>query len=170
MIRVVGIAGSLRRQSFNRALLHIAAERAPNGMSIEIDDELRSIPLFDEDLEASGEPDPVRRLRETVVAANGVLIATPEYNQSMPGVLKNAIDWLSRRDALVGKRVAVTGVTAGRWGTRLAQAALRQTLTATEAVVMPAPALYLREPDLADARTLADLDAFLSAFRRWIGS
>jgi len=170
MMRIVAIAGSLRRQSLNRALLNIAAHRAPAGMSIEINDDLRSLPLFDEDLEAASEPEAVRRLREKVVNADGALIATPEYNQSIPGVLKNAIDWLSRRDALAAKPVAIAGVTAGRWGTRLAQAALRQTLTATEAVVMPSPALYLRESDLADPRTLADLDAFLSAFVRWVGA
>ena len=107
------------------------------------------------------------------------MIATPEYNQSIPGVLKNAIDWLSRPtcEAIwVGKPVAITGATPGRWGTRLAQAALRQTLTATECLVMPSPMLFIgsaeslfdADGDLNDAATLASLRVFVNAFSQWI--
>src|SRR5581483_11429227 len=90
-----------------------------------------ALPLFDEDLEPAtlGGPDAVRQLRAQVAAGDGLLIATPEYNQSLPGVLKNAIDWLSRPwpdEVLAGKPVAVIGASSGRWGARLAQAALRQ--------------------------------------------
>ena len=159
--RVLAICGSLRRRSYNHALLAAAAECAPPGMSVDLAEPLADIPLFDEDLEqaTAGGPDAVRRLRARVAAADGLLIATPEYNQSMPGVLKNAIDWLSRpgpEEVLVGKPVAVIGASAGRWGTRLAQSTLRHVLVATEALVMPAPMLFLR-----DAATLFDQSGHL---------
>ena len=95
-MRVLAIAGSLRRASFNRALLQAAVECAPAGMEIRHLRDLASIPLFNEELEIGGGPDAVALLRRQVAAAEGLLIATPEYNQSIPGVLKNAIDWLSR--------------------------------------------------------------------------
>lgn len=180
-LHVLAIPGSLRRGSFNRLLLATATEVAPTGMTIEILDNVGDLPLFNEDLErgsASG-PAPVRILRARVAAADGLLIATPEYNQSLSGVLKNAIDWLSRpapEEVLIGKPVAVIGASAGRWGTRLAQAALRQVLTATECVVMPAPALFVREAQnlfdtsgqLTDEQTKASLRAVINAFGMWI--
>ncbi|HEX7111755.1 MAG TPA: NAD(P)H-dependent oxidoreductase [Mizugakiibacter sp.] len=179
-LRVLALPGSLRRASYNRALLAAAAALAPAGMTIELAD-APALPLFDEDLEQAtqGGPDAVRQLRARVAAADGLLIATPEYNQSLPGVLKNAIDWLSRPwpdEVLAGKPVAVIGASSGRWGTRLAQAALRQVLYATEARVLPAPNLYVREAEhlfdaggrLQDAATFESLAAVLSAFARWI--
>lgn len=179
-LRVLALPGSLRRASYNRALLVAAAALAPAGMTIEIAD-APALPLFDEDLEQAtqGGPEAVRRLRAQVAAADGLLIATPEYNQSLPGVLKNAIDWLSRPwpdEVLAGKPVAVIGASSGRWGTRLAQAALRQVLYATEARVLPAPNLYVREAGrlfdvdgrLLDAATRESLAALLPAFARWI--
>jgi len=135
---ILAIPGSLRRRSFNRMLLEAAVECAPEGMNIAIAG-LEGIPVFSEDLEAAGEPEAVVVLRGRVERAEGLLIATPEYNQSIPGGLKNAIDWLSRREeVLVRKPVCIVGATAGPWGTRLAQAALRQVLGATESLVMPA--------------------------------
>jgi len=167
--------------SMNRRLLAAAAELAPAGMSLHIAEGLESIPLFSEDREHAAAQgfDAVQRLREQVARADGLLIATPEYNQSIPGVLKNAIDWLSRPlpdEVLIGKPVAVVGVSAGRWGTRLAQAALRQVLNATESPVLPQPALYVREAaqlfdaqgSLVDASTRESLAAVLQAFARWI--
>lgn len=158
---VLAIAGSLRRDSFNRRLLDAAAACAPEGMRVQRYDGLGELPMFDEDREstalASG---PVRALRDQVAAASALLIATPEYNQSIPGVLKNAIDWLSRPapdEVLVGKPVALIGASAGRWGTRLAQAALRQVLFATESLVLTGPALYL-----ANANTAFDADGHLT--------
>ena len=167
-MNILAIPGSLRRDSLNRRLLQAAASLAPATMRIRLYDDLAAMPLFNEDTEARMQAaGPVRTLRDAVAAADGLLIATPEYNQSMPGVLKNAIDWLSRpapEEVLVGKPVAVIGATAGRWGTRLAQAALRQTLFATEAIVLPGPALYLAggsdafdEAGLADAAQRATL-------------
>src|ERR687886_1113837 len=107
-------------------MLGAAAGCAPPAMSVELFDSLAAVPLFDEDLEqaTAGGPDAVRRLRARVAAADGLLIATPEYNQSMPGVLKNAIDWLSRPpdEMLARKPIAIIGASGGSWGTRLAQA------------------------------------------------
>jgi chromate reductase, NAD(P)H dehydrogenase (quinone) len=176
-MKVLAMSGSLRGGSFNRRLLQEAVACAPVGMTIALYDELGSVPLFNEDLEARA-PEGVARLRQQVAAADGLLIATPEYNQSIPGVLKNAIDWLSRppEEVLVGKPVAVVGASAGRWGTRLAQSALRQVLNATESLVMAKPALYVREAEqlfgsdgkLADQATRDSLQAVLVAFGRWI--
>jgi chromate reductase len=178
---VLAIPGSLRRRSYNRGLVRAAVDCAPDGMSVHVADDLAAIPLFDEDLEQSTGrgPEPVRRLREQVASVDGLLIATPEYNQSIPGVLKNAIDWLSRpgpEEVLAGKPVAITGASSGRWGTRLAQAALRQTLTAAEAVVLPRPALFVREAErlfdehgrLAHEPTREQLRGLLAAFASWI--
>lgn len=178
---ILALPGSLRRDGCNRRLLRAAAHRAPPGMRIELYEALSEVPLFDEDLEAQAPDGPagVQRLREAVASADGVLIATPEYNQSLPGVLKNAIDWLSRPapgEVLPGKPVAITGATPGRWGTRLAQTALRQTLAAIGAAVMPAPMLFVADaPTLFDADgTLHDpatrdaLRTFLDGFANWL--
>jgi chromate reductase len=175
---VLGIPGSLRRQSFNRRLLKAAVARAPHGLSVSVYDDLGSVPLFNEDLEIGAGPEAVRRLRTAVVHADALLIATPEYNQSIPGVVKNFIDWLSRSepDVLAGKPVAILGATAGSWGTRLAQAAARQTLAACGALLMPLPHLYIAraadkidaEGHLVDEPTGASLTQFLESFRHWI--
>lgn len=182
-MRVLALAGSLRRDSCNLRLLDAAAACAPAGMTIDVYRDLAVIPLFNEDLEHAGGPalEAVRRLRAAVAGADGLLIATPEYNQSMPGVLKNVVDWLSRAapdEVLAGKPVAVLGASSGRWGTRLAQHALRQTLFATESRVMPAPGLYIRDAAslfddagwLKDAGTQQSLQALLDAFAHWIGA
>lgn len=178
MIEVLAFAGSLRRASLNRALLKAAAARAPVGVSFSIYAELSSVPLFNEDLEVDGGPATVRRLRAAVARANALMIATPEYNQSMSGVVKNLIDWLSRGepDVLSGKPAALLGATRGSWGTRLAQAAVRQTLTACGTVVMPAPQLYVASAadkldaagNVVDERTSALLAEFLESFKQWI--
>ncbi|HJQ13022.1 MAG TPA: NADPH-dependent FMN reductase [Gemmatimonadaceae bacterium] len=178
---MLAIGGSLRRGSFNRMLLKLAAVSSPPSLEVEIYDELASIPLFDEDVEAAaqGGPPSVKRLRDEVKAADGLLIATPEYNQSMSGVLKNSIDWLSRpgpEEVLIGKPVAIVGASGGRWGTRLAQANLRQVLTATESLVMPQPAIFVAEASKvfdADGRLLNDvlrkqLQVFMRAFFEWL--
>jgi NAD(P)H-dependent FMN reductase len=128
MARIIGIAGSLRKASYNAALLRAAAAAAPAGMEVEIAT-IAGIPLYDGDLEAEhGAPEAVIELQEKIAASGGLLLVTPEYNASMPGVLKNAIDWLSRPPkgaaAVFGDRpVAIMGATPGAWGTRLAQAA-----------------------------------------------
>jgi NAD(P)H-dependent FMN reductase len=128
MATIIGLCGSLRRRSFNLMLLRAAAEAVPPGTAIETES-IREIPLYDGDLEAEqGVPAAVQRLKERIAASDGLLIVTPEYNNSMPGVLKNAIDWLSRPSADIprvfrGKPVAVIGATPGPSGTALSQAA-----------------------------------------------
>jgi len=127
MARIVGIAGSLRKASFNAALLRAAAELAPEGSTVEIAS-IAGIPLYDGDVESQGIPDAVTKLKDLVASAGGLLLVTPEYNNSVPGVLKNAIDWLSRPSKdisrVFGDRpVAVLGTTPGLGGTRLAQSA-----------------------------------------------
>jgi chromate reductase, NAD(P)H dehydrogenase (quinone) len=128
MTTIIGLCGSLRRGSFNRMLLRAAAENAPPGTSIE-PESIRDIPLYDGDLEEEqGIPSAVQRLKDRIAEADGLLIVTPEYNHSMPGVLKNAIDWLSRPadDVLRvfgGRPVAIMGATPGPGGTALSQAA-----------------------------------------------
>lgn len=127
MANIVGVAGSLRTGSFNAALLRAAAELMPEGSSLEVAS-IRDIPLYNADLEASAFPDSVQALKERIAASDGLLLVSPEYNNSMPGVLKNAIDWLSRPPAdmarVFGDRpVALMGATPGRGGTLLSQAA-----------------------------------------------
>jgi len=129
MTRIVGIAGSLRRASFNAGLLRAAARCLPDGASLDIAS-IRDVPLYDGDEEAAnGIPGAVAVLKEAVAQADALLIATPEYNNSIPGVLKNAIDWITRppqdiAKVVRGKPVAVIGATPGGMGTVLAQAAL----------------------------------------------
>lgn len=179
-LRIAAIPGSLRRLSHNRFLLEHARRIAPSRFRIELLD-LGDVPPFNEDLERNepGGPRAVRALREAIDAADGLLIATPEYNQSIPGVLKNALDWLSRPapdEVMIGKPVAILGASTGRWGTRLAQAALRQTLAATEALTLPSPMLFVRDAAeafdadgaLVDATTEASLRRLLDSFGRWI--
>jgi chromate reductase, NAD(P)H dehydrogenase (quinone) len=128
MTTIIGISGSLRRGSYNTALLRAAKGLAPAGVTIEIAS-IGAIPLYDADAEErDGIPAPVTALKEQIAAAGGLLIATPEYNNSLPGVLKNAVDWLSRPPKDIGRvfggrPVGLIGATPGRGGTRLAQLA-----------------------------------------------
>ncbi len=133
-MRVLGISGSLRRDSYNAALLRAAAERLPDGVELEVFERLAEIPAYDADLEESGEtPDAVADLRERMRAADAVLVATPEYNSSIPGALKNALDWASRpagESALMGTPAAVVGASTGMFGAVWAQAETRKVLGA----------------------------------------
>ena len=131
-IRVLGIAGSLRKGSFNRGLVRAADEMLPEGMSLDVY-ELGALPLYNGDVEAAGLPDSVQDFQRRIEAADALLFATPEYNYSMAGVLKNAIDWGSRPSParqvqpFDGKPVAIMGASAGTMGTARAQYHLRQT-------------------------------------------
>jgi chromate reductase, NAD(P)H dehydrogenase (quinone) len=140
-MRVLGISGSLRRESHNSALLRAAAERLPAGAELVPYERLAEIPPYDEDVELHGVPEPVRELREAIRAADAVLIATPEYNHSIPGQLKNALDWASRpagKSALNGKPAAVLGASTGMFGAVWAQAELRKVLGAMGGRVLEA--------------------------------
>ena len=127
-IKVLGICGSLRKGSFNRMALRVAQELAPAGMKVDIAD-ISAFPLYNEDVRAQGFPPPVQTFRDQIAAADALLFVTPEYNYSMSGVLKNAIDWASRppNQPFDGKSVAMMGASAGVLGTARAQYHLRQT-------------------------------------------
>ena len=130
-MRVLGISGSLRADSYNTQLLRNAAELLPEGVELELYDGLRDLPPYDQDVEDAGAPAAVQHLRDRIAAADAVLLATPEYNGSIPGVLKNAVDWASRprgEAALLNKPAAVVGASTGAFGGVWAQADLRKVL------------------------------------------
>lgn len=178
-MKIAAIAGSLRQASFNRALLRAAIELAPSTMEITIHD-IGSIPLYNGDVEAAGAPQSVLELREAVRVADGLLIATPEYNHGVPGVLKNCIDWLSRPprgSVLNGKPAAIMGASPGALGTARAQTQLRQAFVFTNTFAMLQPEVIIgRAGDkfdeggrLTDAPTRDFLKLFLEKFAEWIG-
>jgi chromate reductase len=138
-MRVLGISGSLRRDSHNTKLLRAAGELAQeHGAEFEAFDSLRAIPPYDEDDDVGDGPEAVTQLREAIAGADAVLFATPEYNSSIPGVLKNAVDWASRplaTNSLRNKPVAVIGASTGMFGAVWAQAELRKVLGAAGARV-----------------------------------
>jgi chromate reductase, NAD(P)H dehydrogenase (quinone) len=146
-MRVLGIPGSLRAGSYNRALLQAARELAPDGMEI-VEFDLRELPFYDGDVEAAGDPEPVTAFKEAIRSADALLIATPEYNRGVPGVLKNAVDWASRPllgSPLAGKPVAIMGASTGRGGTARAQEQLRAALEFSRANVLNEPEVLVPE-------------------------
>jgi chromate reductase len=178
-VNVLGISGSLRRDSYNRALLEAAQEVAPPGMEIDLFD-LHAIPPYDADVEAAGDPPAVSRLKAAIRLADALLIATPEYNYGIPGVLKNAIDWASRpprESVLDAKPVAVIGASTGIGGTAEAQAQLRRVLMYPGAQTLPKPEVLIsrahRKFDhdlrLIDEESLSAIAALLDALVVWTG-
>ena len=140
-MRIAGISGSLRPGSYNRALLRAAAGELPRGARLEVVDGFGELPFYDEELDARSTPAAAAALRETLAAADAVLIATPEYNGSLPAVLKNALDWASRPfpgNCLRGKPVAVIGASTGLFGAVWAQAEARKVLKVLGASVLDA--------------------------------
>ena len=177
-VQVVGIAGSLRPGSYNMALLRAAQEIAPDTMQIRIH-ELSEIPFFREDVERTGIPTAVARLREAVGACDGFLVATPEYNHGVPGVMKNAFDWLSRppgKSVLIGKPSAIVGASPGQTGTARAQSQLRQSFVFTNTPVLLQPEILVgrahekfdSDGHLTDTATRQVLARFVEAFAAWI--
>ena len=177
MSHIVGISGSLRRASFNTALLNAAAGLMPAGSTLDIRS-IAGIPLYDGDVEArDGIPGEASALKDAIAAADGLLIVTPEYNNSIPGVLKNAIDWLSRPPADIkrvfnGRPIALMGATPGLGGTRLSQAAwlpVLRTLGTTPwfggtLLVASAAKVFDAEGRLTDDAIRARLEAFMKGF------
>jgi chromate reductase, NAD(P)H dehydrogenase (quinone) len=175
--KLIGIAGSLRRGSLNAALLRAAAELVPEGAELAIGS-IRGIPLYDGDLEAAeGVPGPVAVLKDQIAAADGLLLATPEYNTSLPGVLKNAVDWLSRPPADIGrvfggKPVALMGASPGGFGTVLAQSAwlpVVRTLGAElwsggRLLVSRAQGVFGEDGTLSDEKVREQLRTFVQGF------
>jgi chromate reductase, NAD(P)H dehydrogenase (quinone) len=162
-MRVLGLSGSLRRDSHNRALLRAAAATLPPGVELVLWDRLAELPAYDEDLDVAPVPEPVRALREAIGDADAVLIATPEYNASLPGVLKNALDWASRPYAtnpLRGKPAVVVGASTGLFGAVWAQAETRKVLRTIGAQVLERELPIGQAEDAFDASgRLRDPDA-----------
>jgi chromate reductase len=176
-LRVLGFAGSLRAASYNRMLLGAAVELAPEGMEIEVFD-IGGIPLFNEDVEAAGTPPAVEAFRDAIRRADALLIATPEYNHGVPGVLKNAIDWASRpprKSPLAGKPAAVFGASPGMTGTARSQTQLRASFVFTDTPVLPQPEVLVfrahekfdADGRLTDEPTRAFVGRLLVALADW---
>lgn len=175
-MKLLGISGSLRRASFNTALLHAAQELLPAHVTLTIHD-LHALPLFDQDVEDAGDPAAVTALKQAIDAADALLLATPEYNGGIPGVLKNAIDWASRKGsargaaALAGKPVCLVGASPGPTGTVRAQDQLRLVLRRAGAIVEPQGEVLVFQAHskivdgkLADERTRELFSRHLQAF------
>ena len=175
--RILALAGSLRQGSYNRGLLRAAQEVAPAWVEVQFFD-IGQLPFFNEDVEAAGDPEPVRRFKEAIATSNAVLIATPEYNGAVPGVLANAIDWASRppgRGVLRNKPVALMSAVLGKSGSANAQAAMRGVLGRIGAVVVPDPQilvpqaarLFDEQVDLRDESTREEIRQLVEAVAHW---
>ncbi len=178
MAKVLGFAGSLRQASYNRALLSLAQKLSPQGLEIEIYD-LKDIPIYNMDLEEQGLLQSVIDFKQKIEQADGLLIVTPEHNYSVPGVLKNAIDWATRpsgQDSLTKKPAGIIGASTGPFGTVRAQEHLRQILQHSEVYVMPQPQILIayagkkfdESGNLIDPETTEKLKKFLESFKVWV--
>jgi chromate reductase len=176
-MRILGFAGSLRRASYNRGLIRAAAELAPRGIIVDVFD-LVDIPLYNQDVEDAGEPSSVVAFKRAIAEADALLVATPEYNHGVPGVLKNALDWASRprvTSPLRDQPVAVMGASPGHGSTARAQAQLRDAFVFTGACVMPQPELLIGtagqhfddDGNLTDPELRAALIEVVEALRGW---
>ncbi|WP_109205553.1 NADPH-dependent FMN reductase [Moorella sp. Hama-1] len=176
-VHVLGFAGSLRKNSYNRAALQAALELLPEDMTMEIFD-LLAIPVYNEDIETEGFPETVREFKARIAAADALFIVTPEYNYSLPGVLKNALDWASRppgQSPLFGKPVAIMGASTGYFGTARAQYHLRQVcvilnmypLNNPEVFIPFAQAKFDQNGRLTDERTRDSIRNLLLSLRDW---
>lgn len=183
MTTIIGISGSLRAGSYNTALLRAAARRMPSGASLDIAT-IKGIPIYDGDVEASeGIPQEVTALKDRIAACDGLLLATPEYNNGIPGAFKNAIDWLSRPPAdiprVFGNRpTAVIGASPGGFGTILAQNAWLPVLRTLgtqpwhggRLIVSRAGSLFNDAGELVDEKMEAQLQQFLNGFVEFVKS
>jgi chromate reductase len=176
--RILGLAGSLRRASFNRGLIRAAHELAPKGVMVEPYEGLEKIPFFNRDLEEEGDPAPVKELKEKIRDADAVLIATPEYDYAIPGVLSNALEWAMRSPSpLRHKPVGILGASPANAGTARGQMVLRQILLHAPAYTMPEPQMLIpnaherfgENGDLVDEETRERMRRFLKALVEWTG-
>lgn len=177
-LRILGLCGSLRKASLNRMALNLAGELMPEGMKLEVAD-WREIPVFDGDVFAAGLPAPVAALRERIRGADGVLIATPEYNFSVPGGLKNVLDWVSRGDdqPFAGKPVAILSASQGPLGGARVQYDLRKIFLYLNSMLLVKPEVFIGMAagkfDAAglctDATTRKFVGDQMLALQKWIG-
>ncbi len=177
IVRVLGISGSLRKASFNTALLRAAIALAPAGVHIEVANIAR-IPLYDEDVRAQGFPESVAKLRDQIAASDALLVVTPEYNYSVPGVLKNAFDWASRppKPPFAGKALAIMGASTSLGGTMRAQYHLRQIAVFLDMHPLNKPEIFVRsaasafdaEGRLTDETTRKLISQQLEALASWV--
>src|SRR5919112_1730748 len=174
--KILGLAGSLRRASLHRGLIRAAKELAPEGVTVECYDELDKIPFFNQDVENEGDPAPVRELKEKIREVDAVLIATPEYDYAIPGVLSNALDWALRSPSpLRHKPVGIVGASPGNTGTARGQMVLRQILLHAPVYTMPEPQMLIpkarqrfdQSGDLTDEETRERMRRFLAALVKW---
>ncbi len=178
-MQILGLSGSLRKESFNTAALRACADHLPQGATMSIFD-LAPIPLYNEDVRAQGLPESVQQLREQIRAADALVIATPEYNYSFSGVLKNAIDWASRPpdQPFDGKPIALIGATPGGMGTSRAQYHLRQVFVYLNGRLLNRPEVFISgaqnkfdaDGRLTDAATAESLGKMLAALADWTRS
>ncbi|WPE21085.1 NADPH-dependent FMN reductase [Shinella zoogloeoides] len=182
MTRLVAISGSLRKGSFNTALLRAALDMAPEGVEI-VEGTIRGIPLYDADVEASdGIPQAVARLKDQVAEADGVILFTPEYNNGIPGVFKNAIDWMSRPPADIprvfgGKPFAIAGASPGNFGTLLSQEAWLPTMRTLGTVpwfgaklMVSRAATVIEDGRIVDEATERKLRDFIAGFAAFVAN
>jgi NAD(P)H-dependent FMN reductase len=177
MLTLIGISGSLRQGSYNSALLRCAAAMMPAGSRLRIES-IAAVPLYDGDIESAyGIPEPVSLLKDAIAAADGLLLATPEYNNSLPGVAKNAIDWLSRPPGdsgriFGGKPVAIAGASPGGFGTVLSQNAWLPVFRTLGAELWPGGRLLVSrantlmdaDGEIGDAATRDAIGKFMAGF------
>ncbi|MDB5872557.1 MAG: NADPH-dependent oxidoreductase [Ramlibacter sp.] len=176
-LRVLTLCGSLRQASLTKALLLLAEREAPQGLAF-ANEPLHDIPPFDADIQAMGFPPPVARIRDAIRSADAVLIGTPEYNFSIPGVLKNALDWVSRGDRppFVGKAVGILSCSTGPWGGARVQYDLRKVMLSMEAHVIGKPEVFVGSASgkfdstggCTDEPTRDAVIRYMAAFKRWV--
>ncbi len=175
MIKIKGVAGSLRKSSYNRAILKEIKKNTGDDVEFEILN-IDKIPLFNQDIEDSGTPEEIIKLKEKIEKSDGVIFITPEYNHSIPGVLKNFIDWISRgENPLREKPCAIGGATTGNFGTVRAQKHLRDILFSLSACIMPYSLSISRVHEkfddnlnLIDRKTEERIKKFMNKFREFI--